>query len=126
MLRKNNSSFAVKVTERSNQSFLLSTDESRFSDICTIIELKELKVSEYSLKQNKKMLKNKTVLLYTYFYNISLNVVRPAFVNIYNLPFLRFPNIGKIGVKVGPKTSYFSSFMSSCTNRIAVFDTIFP
>ena len=72
------------------------------------------------------MLKNKTVLLYTYFYNISLNVVRPAFVNIYNLPFLRFPNIGKIGVKVGPKTSYFSSFMSSCTNRIAVFDTIFP
>ena len=61
----------------------------------------------------------------SYFYNISLNVVRPAFVNIYNLPFLRFPNIGKIGVKVGPKTSYFSSFMSSCTNTVAVFVNLF-
>ena len=80
------------------------------------------KVSEYSFKQNKNMLKNKTVLLYTYFYNISLNVLRPTFVNIYNLPFLRSPNIGKIGVKVWPKTSYFSSFMSSCTNITAVFD----
>ena len=80
------------------------------------------KVSEYPFKQNKNMLKNKTVLLYTYFYNISLNVLRPTFVNIYNLPFLRSPNIGKIGVKVWPKTSYFSSFMSSCTNITAVFD----
>ena len=29
-----------------------------------------------------------TVLLYTYFYNVSLNVRRPTFFNIYNLPFL--------------------------------------
>ena len=28
------------------------------------------KVSEYTFKQNKNMLKNMTVLLYTYFYNI--------------------------------------------------------
>ena len=33
---KTSSNFAVKVTERSNHSL----DESRFSDICTIIELK--------------------------------------------------------------------------------------
>ena len=75
--------------------------------------------------QNKNMLKNKTVLLYTYFYNISLNFARPTLVNIYNLAFLRSPNISKIGVKVRPKTSYFSSFMSSCTTRIAVFNNFF-
>ena len=68
--------------------------------------------------------KNMTVLLYTYFY-IFLNVLRPTFFNIYNLPFLRSPNIGKIRVKVGPKTNYFSYFMSSCTNRIAVFNNFF-
>ena len=83
------------------------------------------KVSEYPFKQNKNMLKNKTVLLYTYFYNISLNVLRPTFVNIYNLPFLHSRNIDKMGVKVGPKTSYFSSFMSPCTNTIAVFVNFF-
>ena len=38
---KTSSSFAVKVTEQSNHSFLLF-DESGFSDICTITELKEL------------------------------------------------------------------------------------
>ena len=73
----------------------------------------------------KNVLKNMTVLLYTYFYNISLNILRPTFFNIYNLPFLRSPNIGKIRVKVGPKTNYFSYFMSSCTNRIAVFNNFF-
>ena len=41
MLKKTNSSFVGKVTERSNPSFLLF-DESRFSDISAIIELKEL------------------------------------------------------------------------------------
>ena len=66
-----------------------------------------------------------TVLLYTYFYNISLNVLRPTFFNIYNLPFLRSPNIGKIRVKVGPKTNYFSYFMSSCTDSIVVFNNFF-
>ena len=66
-----------------------------------------IKVSEYPFKQNKKALKNMTVRLYTYFYNISLDVLKPTFFNIYNLPFLRSPNIGKIRVKVGPKTKYF-------------------
>ena len=88
-------------------------------------EIYALKASEYPFKQNKNVLKNMTVLLYTYFYNISLNVLRPTFFNIYNLPFLRSPNIGKIRVKVGPKTNYFSYFMSSCTNRIAVFNNFF-
>ena len=74
----------------------------------------------YPFKQNKNMSKNMTRLLYTIFY-ISLNVLRPTFFNIYNLPFLRCPNNGKIRVKVGPKTDYFSYILSSCTNRIAVF-----
>ena len=84
-----------------------------------------VKVSEYPFKQNKNILKNMTVLLYLYFCNISLNVLRPTFFNIYNLPFLRSPNIGKIRVKVGPKTDYFSYILSSCTNRIAVFNDFF-
>ena len=84
-----------------------------------------IKVSEYTFKENENMLKNMTVLLYSYFYNISLSVLRPNFFNIYNLPFLRSPNIGKIGVKVGPKTDYFSYILSSCTNRIAVFNDFF-
>ena len=70
----------------------------------------------------KICLKNMAVLLYTYFYNISLNVLRLTFFNIYNLPFLRSPNIGKIKVKVGPKTNYFSYILSSRASRIAVFN----
>ena len=31
----------------------------------------------------------------------------------------------KIRVKIGPKTNYFSYFMSSCTNRIVVFNNFF-
>ena len=71
------------------------------------------------------MFKNMKVLLYTYFYNMSLNVLRPTFFNIYYLTFLRSSNIGKIRAKVGPKTNYFSYFMSSCTNRIADFNNLF-
>ena len=65
------------------------------------------------------------MLLYTHFYNISLNVLRPNFFNICNLPISHFPNIRKIRVKVGPKTNYFSYFMSSCTDRIVVFNNFF-
>ena len=70
-------------------------------------------------------IKNMTVLLYTYFYNISLNVLRPTFFNIYNIPYLLSPNIGKIRVKVGPKSNYFSYILSSFTNRIAVLNNFF-
>ena len=78
-------------------------------------------VPEYSFKQNKNMLKNMTLLSYTYFDNISLNELRLTSFNIYNLPFLRTPNIGKIRVKVGPKTNHYSNILSSSTNKIAVF-----
>ena len=61
------------------------------------------------------------VLLYTCLYNVSLNVLRPTFFNIYNLPFSLSLNIGEIGFNFGPKTNCFSYFMSSSTNRIAVF-----
>ena len=65
-------------------------------------ESKCARVLEY-LKQNNIMLKNMKILLYTYFYDISLKVLRPT------LPFLRSPNIGKIRVKVEPKTNFFYS-----------------
>ena len=83
------------------------------------------KVSEYPFKENKNTLKIIQVLLYTHFYNISLNVLRPNFLNICNLPISHFPNIRKIRVKVGPKNNYFSCFMSSCTDRIVVFNNFF-
>ena len=83
------------------------------------------KVSEYPFKENRNTLKNIQELLYTHFYSISLNVLRPNFFNILNLPISHFPNIRKIRVKVGPKTNYFSYFMSSCTDRIVVFNNFF-
>ena len=67
------------------------------------------------------MLKNLKVLLHICFHYISLNVQRPNFFNMCNLPLSYFPNIKAIRVKFGPNISYFSYFMSSCTNRIAVF-----
>ena len=82
-------------------------------------EYVSFKVSEYPVKQNKNMLKNMTVLLYSYSNIISLNVLRPTFFNIYSLPFLRSRNIGTIRVKVGSKTNHFFYFLSSC-NRIGV------
>ena len=84
-----------------------------------------IKVSEDPFKKKKNTLKIIQVLLYTHFYNISLNVLRPNFLNICNLPISHYPNIRKIRVKVGPKTNYFSYFMSSCTNSIAVFSIFF-
>ena len=84
-----------------------------------------IKVSEYPFKENKNTLKIIQALLYTHFYNISLNVLRPNFLNICNLPISHFPSIRKIKVKVGPKTNYFSNFMSSCTDRIVVFNIFF-
>ena len=86
---------------------------------------KRLKVSEYPFKEDKNTLKNIQVLLYTRFYNISLNVPRPNFFNICNLPISHFPNIRKIRVKVRPKTNYFSYFMSSCTDSIVFFNNYF-
>ena len=84
-----------------------------------------IKISKYPLKEKRNTLKNIQVLLYTHFYNISLNLLRQNFFNIRNLPISNFPNIKKIRVKIGPKTNYFSYFMSSCTNRIVVFNNFF-
>ena len=67
---------------------------------------KRFKVSEFPFKENKNTLKNIQGLLYAHFYNISLNVLRPNFLNICNLPISHFPNIRKIRVKVGPKTTF--------------------
>ena len=68
------------------------------------------------------MLQNIKVLLRKCFYNISLKVLRSTFSDIYNLPFSRSRNIGKIRVNVGP---YFNYFMSSCTNRTVLFYIFF-
>ena len=83
------------------------------------------KVLQHSFEQNRSILKNMTVLLYAYFYNISLNVLRSFFFNIYNLPHLHSPNICKIKVKVGRKANYFFYFMGLWTNRITVFNSFF-
>ena len=71
------------------------------------LPLSGIKVSEYPFKEKRNTLRNIQVLLYTHFYNISLNILRPNFFNIYNLPILHFPNIGKIRVRVGPKLTTF-------------------
>ena len=84
-----------------------------------------VKVSEYPFKEKKNTLKIIQVLLYTHFYNISLNVLTPNLLNICDLPISHFPNIRKIRVKVWPKTNYFTYFMSSCTDRIVVVKNIF-
>ena len=90
-----------------------------------LLDIENIKVSEYPLKENKNTLKNIQVLLYTNFYNISLTVLWPNFLNICNLPISHFPNIRKIRIKVGPNTNYFSYIMSSCTDSIVVFKKIF-
>ena len=64
-------------------------------------------------------------LLYTHFYKISLYVLKPNFFNTYNLPFLLSSDMSKIRVKIGLKTNYFSYILSSCTNRIAIFNLFF-
>ena len=50
---------------------------------------------------------------------------RQSYKQVYLLPFLRSPNIGKISVKVGLKNNYFSYILSSCNNRIIVFNNFF-
>ena len=61
--------------------------------------------------------------LYIQLQNISLNVVRTTFFSICDLS--HFPKIMKIRVKVWPKTNHFSNFMTSCTDRIVVYNNFF-
>ena len=82
------------------------------------------KVSEYPFKQNRGMLKNMTVLLYTYSFNVSLNVIRITFFNICNLPFLSSPNIGKIGSKLGQKLTTFPTLWAPAPTELQ-FSIIF-
>ena len=89
---------------------------------CNSANSLQVKVSLYPFKQPKKMLKNMKMLLYTYFYNISLNLLRLTLFNIYKLPFSGTASIAKIRVWA---ISYFSWFMSSCTNRIGAFNNLF-
>ena len=56
------------------------------------------------------------VLLYAYFYNTSLNELGPTYFSIYNLLFSHFPEYWE---------NKGQSFMSSCTNRFAVFIYLF-
>ena len=66
-----------------------------------------VKVSEYPFKQNKNML----VLLYTYFHNISLNVLRITFFNIYIIyDFYALQISVKLGSKLGQKLTTFPIF----------------
>ena len=64
------------------------------------------------------------VLLYAYFCNIPLDILRLTFSKIIFL-FSHSPNIGRIGVKVGSKVNYFSYFMSSYSRfSIVIFSLI--
>ena len=83
------------------------------------------KVSEYPFKENKSTFKNTQVLLCTHFYNISLYVLRPNFLDICSLTISHSADIRRIRVKAGPKTNYFSYFMSTCTYSIVVFNNFF-
>ena len=83
------------------------------------------KVSEHPFKENKNTLKNIQVLSYTHFYNLLKCTKTKLFIYICNLPTSHFPNIRKIRAKVGPKTNYFSYFISSCTDRIVVFNNFY-
>ena len=77
------------------------------------------KVSEYPFKQNKNMLKNKIVLLYTYFYNISLNVLRPTFFNIYIIYHIYFLQISvKLGSKLGQKLTTFPTLWAPAPTEL--------
>ena len=65
-----------------------------------LLDIENIKVSEYPLKKNKNTFKNIQVLLYAHFYNISLNVLRPNFLNICNSPISHFQISGKLGSKL--------------------------
>ena len=56
-----------------------------------------IKVSEYPFKENENTFKNIQVLLYTHFYNISLNVLRPNFLIYIIYLFHTFQVSGKLG-----------------------------
>ena len=81
--------------------------------------------SQSTLSSKIKVCLRTVVLLYTYFYNISLIKCTKT-----NLQYIYFttvtpPNIGKIRVRVRPKTNYFPYILSFCTNRIVVFNNFF-
>ena len=118
-------SLYINLCIKQRHFFLLRNDDLYFVYSLNQEFLLLFKVSEYPFKQNKHILKTMKVLLFSYFYDISLNVIRPTFFNIYNLPFSRFLSIRKIKVKLKPKNNYFFYFMSSCTHRTAVFSNLF-
>ena len=58
------------------------------------------------------------VLLYTYFYNISLNVLRLTFFNIYNLPFYALKISLKFRSKLGQKPITFPIFWAPAPTEL--------
>ena len=84
----------------------------------------KVKVAEYPLKQNRNMLKNMTMLLYTIFFNISLNVLKPTFFDICNLPFYALQISVKLGSKLGQKLTTFSTLWAHSPTELQ-FSVIF-
>ena len=74
-----------------------------------------LKVSEGPFKENKNTLKIIQVLLYTHFYNISLNVLRPNYV-IYL--FHTFQISGKLASKLGQKLTTFPTLWAPAPTEL--------
>ena len=84
----------------------------------------KVKVSEYPFKKNRNMLKNMTMLLYTIFFNISLNVLKPTFFDICNLPFYALHISVKLGLKLGQKLTTFPTLWAPAPTELQ-FSVIF-
>ena len=80
------------------------------------------KVPEYPFKQNKNMLNNMEVLLCTYFYNASLNVLRPTFFNIYIIYLFHALQIsGNLGSTLGQKLTTFLALWAPAPTELQFF-----
>ena len=83
------------------------------------------RVSQYPFKLNENMSIYIKMLLLTYFYHNSLNVLRPTFLNIYDASFSCSPSIGKMRIKARQNSNHNFYFISSCIYRFVVFQNFF-
>ena len=83
------------------------------------LEISSFKVSEYRFKENKNTLKNIKVLLYTHFYNIFLNVLRPTPFSVYVIyPFHTFQISEKLGSKLGQRLTTFPTLWAPAPTKL--------
>ena len=89
------------------------------------ITINELKVSEYPFKENKNTLKNKQVLLYTHFYNISWMYWDQTF-KIYVIYLFHTSQIsGKLESKLGQKLTTFPTLWAPAPTELQFSNNFF-